>query len=160
VSGPRSSKRIEDLEQAVAEVEASLEPLFAAGRYRDFFARVHNVRQSFKTSRLPAETRERLWHRLNQCAEAAKARQIREFAIRNEQHLARWRAQLETAQHYAAALTDEITELDARRGPQSELAIWQRRAAEKRARLAGVQTHTAELRRKIADVAARSTLSS
>ncbi|MGH2584170.1 MAG: hypothetical protein ACRDJE_04590 [Dehalococcoidia bacterium] len=160
MSRPRSSHQTDDLERAVAEVEASLDPIFAAGRYRDFFARVHTVRQSFKTSPLPADAREGLWRRLNHCVEAAKSRQAREFATRNEQHLSRWRTQLGIAQRYAAALAGEIAELEARRGPQGELAIGQRRAAEKRARLADVQANAAALRRKVADVAARSALSS
>ncbi len=142
----------DDLERAVAALEEAVAPLFAAGRYRDFFAQAHAVRERFRTARLPQDERARLWQRLNRCTEAAKARQAREFAARDAANLARWRDQLATAQTYAAALRREIAELRARGGSPADLARWQRRIAEKQARLASVDANLAELRRKIAAV--------
>lgn len=144
-----------ELEREIASLEASPEPLFTAGRYRDFFDRVHAIRQQFRRARLTPDVRERLWQRLNRCAEAAKDRQAREFAARNTANLARWHDQLAAAQDYTAALTSEIAELAARRGPPTELAMWQRRIAEKRVRLTSVQSTITELRRKLAAVGNR-----
>ena len=143
------------LERAIAELESSLEPLFAAGRYRDFFARAHAVRAMFKTARLPQETRTRLWDRLNRCTEAAKEWQEREFATRNKANLDRWTEQVAVAEWYAAALAEEIAGLAARKGPPAEQELWRRRIVEKEARLIDVRSNVAALRRKIADVSRR-----
>ncbi len=145
----------DDLEWAVAALETSVEPLFAAGRYREFFQRAHQLRERFKAVRLAPDTREGLWERLNRCTEAAKQWQAREFAARNAANLARWREQLATAQRYADALQAEVDELATRRGPPAELDRWQRRIAEKRGRLASVEANLDDLRRKISDVSSR-----
>ena len=145
----------DDLERAVAALEASLEPLFAAGRYREFFQQAHLLRERFKAVRVAPDMRDGLWKRLNHCTEAAKERQAREFAERHAANLARWREQLATAQRYADALRAEIDELATRRGPPAELDRWQRRIAEKRARLASVEANLDDLRRKISDVSSR-----
>lgn len=143
------------LERAISELESSLDPLFAAGRYRDFFARAHAAREMLKPARLPRETRVRLWDRLNRCTEAAKERQEREFAERNRANLDRWTDQVAVAERYAAVLTEEIAGLAVRNGPPAERDLWRRRIAEKQARLADVRSNVAALRRKIADVSRR-----
>jgi hypothetical protein len=137
------------LERAIIALEATVEPLFVDGRYREFFAQAQSVRERFRAARLTQDERTRLWQRLTRCTEAAKARQEREFAARNAANLVRWRGQLATAQTYAAALRREIAELRARGGTAVDLARWQRRIAEKETRLASVEANRAELRRKI-----------
>jgi chromosome segregation ATPase len=144
-----------DLDRAIAALEATVEPLFAARRYREFFAEVHALRERLRTVRLPHDDRSRLWQRLNRCTEAAKARQAQEFAARDAANLARWRDQLADAQAYADALRREIAELRARGGTTADVARWQGRIAEKETRLARVDANLADLRRKIAAVSSR-----
>ena len=136
-----------ELERALAALEAAETPLFAAGRYREFFAQAHALRQRFRTARLIPEERTRLWQRLNRCTEAAKERQAHDFAARNAANLARWREQATVAEGYAANLTREIAELAGRGGTAVDRARWQRRIAENQARLASVRANLKELRR-------------
>lgn len=144
-----------DLARAIDALERSLDPLFAAGRYRDFFDSVHAVRTSFRDARISQDAREDLWSRLNRIAEAAKRRQAQEFAVRDAANLARWRDSAAAADRYAAALTAEIDELAARTGAPLDLARWRRRIAEKEQRRTAVQATLADLQRKIADVQVR-----
>lgn len=146
---------VRGLERSIAALEASVDALFAANRHREFFQQAHAIRERFRTARLPHDERERLWARLNRCTEAAKARQSAHFAQRTAENLARWREQLATAESYAANLTREIAEYEARGGTPLDATRWQRRADEKRARFASVQATVAELRRKIGDVPRR-----
>jgi chromosome segregation ATPase len=144
-----------DLNRAIAALEASVEPLFAAGRYRDFFQRAHDLRARFRDARLSRDERDDLWARLNRCTEAAKERQTREFAARTAANLARWREQVATAEAYAAALVAEIDELRGRGGRALDRDRWQRRIAEKQARLRDVEANIHGLRSKIEDVVRR-----
>lgn len=146
---------IAQMERAIVDLEAGLDPLFIAGRYRDFFERAHQVRTSFERARLPSEARRRLWDRLNRCTESAKVRQAQEFHARNAANLARWREQLAAAERYAGALVAEIAALEARDSAQPERALWLRRAGEKRDRLTDVRRTIETLRGKIADVERR-----
>jgi len=154
-AGGESQHSARTLERAIAALESSLEPFFAERHYREFFERVHGVRQSFRTAQLSPGARDELWQRLNRLADAAKARQAREFAARDVDNLGRWRDQLARAEAYVGALDQEIAELGARTGPPAELSRWQRRIAEKRSRRTSVQATVADLQRKIAETTAR-----
>ena len=143
------------LERAIEEMESALEPLFAQRRHRDFFDQIHALRQRFRAARLTPGARAQLWQRLNDLAETAKQRQAGEFATRDAENLARWRDQLARAQAYADALDRETSELASRTGPPAEVARWQQRIAEKRARRTSVQATVAQLQRKVADVVSR-----
>jgi chromosome segregation ATPase len=144
-----------ELDATITQLENRVEGYFRAGRYRDFFDEAHAVRVRLQRARLAPSERERLWQRLHRCTDAAKARQAREFAERDEANLSRWREQVLTAGRYAAALRAEIDELTARGGSALDRARWQRRVEEKRARLVAVQANVAELRAKIESVSAR-----
>lgn len=150
-----SNRQSAGLERAVDHLERSLDPLFAAGRYPDFFTLAHQTREAIKSSHLDFDARRPFWDRLNRCAELAKARQEREFAERNAANLARWREQIAVAERYTDALNREITGLQERTGPMHERTLWQRRIAEKEARLAAVRASVAATRQKIDDVSRR-----
>jgi hypothetical protein len=92
---------------------------------------------------------------LNELAEAAKAEQAREFADRDAANRARWREQIAVAEDYAAALLDEIADLEARGGTPGERSRWGSRVAEKRTRLAEVEANITRLRAKVDDVTRR-----
>ena len=150
-----SNRQSAGLERAVGHVERSLDLLFTAGRYHDFFTLVHQTREAIKSSQHSFDARRLLWDRLNRCSELAKARQEREFAERNAANLARWREVIAVAERYTTALNREITELKGRAGSNHERALWQRRIAEKEARLADVRANVDATQLKITDVIRR-----